>query len=109
MILMYPRTVKVRSTSGAVHEYVRVVEAYRQDGKERKFNNCPDLATRHRLCWTGVALGASRSSMAHHVDVCAIPQVKRSRAWIERPNGKPQVESVTVRYTSSNEDIERAM
>jgi transposase len=33
MVLMYPRTVKVRSSSGTVHEYVRVVEAYREGGK----------------------------------------------------------------------------
>ncbi len=33
---MYPRTVKVRSSSGTIHEYVRVVEAYRQDGKVKQ-------------------------------------------------------------------------
>jgi transposase len=33
---MYIRTVKVPSSSGAVNEYVRVVEAYRQDGKVRQ-------------------------------------------------------------------------
>jgi transposase len=33
---MYPRTVKVRSTSGRVNEYVRVVEAYREDGKVKQ-------------------------------------------------------------------------
>src|SRR3954470_13011328 len=33
---MYPRTVKVRSKSGTVHEYVRVVEAYREDGKVKQ-------------------------------------------------------------------------
>ena len=33
MVLMYPRTVKVRSSSGTVHEYVRVVAAYREAGK----------------------------------------------------------------------------
>jgi transposase len=33
---MYPRTVKVRSSSGAVNEYVRVVEAYREDGKVKQ-------------------------------------------------------------------------
>ena len=32
MVLMYPRTVKVRSSSGTVNEYVRVVEAYRDGG-----------------------------------------------------------------------------
>ena len=36
MVLMYPRTVKVRSKSGTVHEYVRVVEAYREDGKVKQ-------------------------------------------------------------------------
>ena len=30
---MYLRTVKVPSSNGNVNEYVRVVEAYRQDGK----------------------------------------------------------------------------
>jgi transposase len=33
---MYVRIVKVRSTSGTVNEYVRVVEAYRQDGKVKQ-------------------------------------------------------------------------
>ena len=33
---MVPRTVKVRSSSGTVNEYVRVVEAYRQDGKGKQ-------------------------------------------------------------------------
>src|SRR4030088_992746 len=33
---MYPRTVKVRSSSGAVNEYVRVVEAYRDGGKVKQ-------------------------------------------------------------------------
>src|SRR5512135_2125521 len=36
MILMYPRTVKVRSSSGTVTEYVRVVEAFREDGKVKQ-------------------------------------------------------------------------
>jgi transposase len=33
---MYLRTVKVRSSSGTVNEYVRVVEAYRDDGKVKQ-------------------------------------------------------------------------
>ena len=33
---MYPRTVKVRSSSGTVNEYIRVVEAYREDGKVKQ-------------------------------------------------------------------------
>jgi transposase len=33
---MYPRTVKVRSTNGTVNEYVRVVEAFREDGKVKQ-------------------------------------------------------------------------
>src|SRR5512143_850114 len=36
MVLMYPRTVKVRSSSGAVNEYVRVVEAYREGGRVKQ-------------------------------------------------------------------------
>jgi len=36
MVLMYPRTVKVRSTNGTVNEYVRVVEAYREAGKVKQ-------------------------------------------------------------------------
>src|SRR5260370_544661 len=36
MVFMYPRTVKVRSSSGAVNEYVRVVEAYREGGKVKQ-------------------------------------------------------------------------
>jgi transposase len=33
---MYARTVKIRSSSGTVHEYVRVVEAYREGGKVKQ-------------------------------------------------------------------------
>jgi transposase len=33
---MYPRTVKVRSKNGTVHEYVRIVEAYRHDGQVKQ-------------------------------------------------------------------------
>src|SRR5271168_3415515 len=33
---MYPRTVKVRSKNGTVNEYIRVVEAYREDGKVKQ-------------------------------------------------------------------------
>jgi transposase len=36
MVLMYPRTVKVRSSSGTVNEYVRVVEAFREGGKVKQ-------------------------------------------------------------------------
>jgi transposase len=36
MVLMYPRTVKVRSSSGNVNEYIRVVEAYRDGGKVKQ-------------------------------------------------------------------------
>jgi transposase len=36
MVRMYPRTVKVRSSSGTVNEYVRVVEAFREDGKVKQ-------------------------------------------------------------------------
>ena len=33
---MYPRTVKVRSSNGSIHEYIRIVEAYRQDGQVKQ-------------------------------------------------------------------------
>jgi transposase len=33
---MYPRTIKVRSSNGTVNEYVRIVEAYREDGKVKQ-------------------------------------------------------------------------
>ena len=33
---MYPRTVKVRSKNGTINEYIRVVEAYREDGKVKQ-------------------------------------------------------------------------
>jgi len=33
---MCPRTVKVRSSSGSIHEYIRIVEAYREDGKVKQ-------------------------------------------------------------------------
>ncbi len=33
---MYPRTVKVRSSSGSIHEYIRIVEAFREDGKVKQ-------------------------------------------------------------------------
>ena len=33
---MYPRTVRIRSTNGTVNEYVRVVEAFREDGKVKQ-------------------------------------------------------------------------
>src|SRR4051812_19187668 len=36
MVPMYPRTGKVRSSSGTVNEYVRVVEAYREGGKVKQ-------------------------------------------------------------------------
>src|SRR3954451_10322895 len=36
MALRYPRTVKVRSSRGTVHEYGRVVEAYRDRGKVKQ-------------------------------------------------------------------------
>src|SRR5271157_5155139 len=33
---MYPRTVTVRSKNGTINQYIRVVEAYRQDGKVKQ-------------------------------------------------------------------------
>jgi transposase len=45
---MYPRTVKVRSSSGTVNEYVRVVEAYRDGGKVKQ-RVVADLGRKDRL------------------------------------------------------------
>jgi transposase len=45
---MYLRTVKVRSSSGAVNEYVRVVEAYRDNGKVKQ-RTVADLGRRDLL------------------------------------------------------------
>ena len=36
LVLMCPRAIKVRSSSGTVNEYVRVVEAYREGGKVKQ-------------------------------------------------------------------------
>ena len=33
---MFIRTVKVPSSNGTVHEYLRIVEAYRADGKVKQ-------------------------------------------------------------------------
>jgi len=33
---MYLRTIKVRSSSGSINEYVRLVEAYRDNGKVKQ-------------------------------------------------------------------------
>jgi hypothetical protein len=33
---MYPRTVKIRSSNGTINEYVRVVEAFRENGKVKQ-------------------------------------------------------------------------
>ncbi len=33
---MYPRAIKVRSSNGTVNEYIRIVEAYREDGKVKQ-------------------------------------------------------------------------
>src|SRR3954454_24498126 len=45
---MYLRTVKVRSSSGAVNQYVRVVEAYRDNGKVKQ-RTVADLGRRDLL------------------------------------------------------------
>jgi transposase len=45
---MYLRTVKVRSSNGTVNEYVRVVEAYRHDGKVKQ-RTVADLGRNDRL------------------------------------------------------------
>src|SRR6478609_24671 len=46
---MYLRTVKVPSSNGTTNEYVRVVEAYREDGKVKQ-RTIADLGRKDVLC-----------------------------------------------------------
>ena len=46
---MYVRTIKVPSSNGTVNEYVRVVEAYREDGKVKQ-RTIADLGRKDVLC-----------------------------------------------------------
>src|SRR3954469_18500494 len=75
MVLMYPRTVKVRSKSGTVNEYVRVVEAYRDGGKVKqrvvadlgRKDLLVELLPKLRRLLAGDDLSDNSDSAEHHV------------------------------------------
>lgn len=78
---MYPRTVKVRSSTGTVHEYVRIVEAFREDGKVRR-RVVADLGRKDTLV---EVLPKLRRLLAGESDSepgdPAVPQVRDASTW----------------------------
>jgi transposase len=78
---MYPRTVKVRSSSGTVHEYVRIVEAFREGGRVRQ-RVVADLGRKDLLV---EILPKLRRLLAGEPDgdpgVPAVPQVSDASTW----------------------------
>jgi transposase len=74
---MYPRTVKVRSSSGTVHEYVRVVEAYRDGGKVKQ-RVVVDLGRKDLLV---EVLPKLRRLLTGEADVPTDPQVGEAANW----------------------------
>jgi hypothetical protein len=66
---MYLRTVKVPSSNGTVNEYVRVVEAYRQDGKVKQ-RTIADLGRKDVL-------------------TALLPQLQRLLLGLPRTGGEP--------------------
>jgi transposase len=81
MVLMYPRTVRVRSSSGTVNEYVRVVEAYREDGKVKQ-RVVADLGRKDLLVEVLPKLRRllAREAGIEAVDP-AVPQVGEASNW----------------------------
>src|SRR3954452_13216812 len=77
MVLMYPRTVKVRSSSGTVNEYVRVVEAYRDGGKGKQ-RVVVDLGRKDLLV---EVLPKLRRLLTGEADVSTEPQVGEASNW----------------------------
>ena len=71
---MFVRTVKVRSSSGATHEYLRIVEAYREGGKVKQ-RTVVDLGRKQVLASLLPQLGrllrgeATATSTAADVDI----------------------------------------
>jgi hypothetical protein len=74
---MYPRTVKVRSQNGTVHEYVRVVEAYR-DGTKVKQRVVADLGRKDLLV---ALLPKLRRLLDGDAGALANPQVVDASTW----------------------------
>src|SRR6266481_5697037 len=77
MVLMYPRTVKVRSYSGTVNEYVRVVEAYREGGKVKQ-RVVADLGRKDLLVHVLPKLRRLLTGEAHDP---ADPQIADASTW----------------------------
>jgi transposase len=77
---MYLRTVKVRSSSGALNEYVRVVEAYRDNGKVKQ-RTLADLGRKDLLAEIlpklQRLLGGGRSQVGEAVD----PDILDASTW----------------------------
>jgi transposase len=74
---MYPRTVKVRSSSGTVHEYVRIVEAYRQGGQVKQ-RVVVDLGRKDLLV---EVLPKLRRLLTGAADEPTEPQVGEASTW----------------------------
>jgi transposase len=74
---MYPRTVKVRSSSGTVNEYVRVVEAYRDGGKVKQ-RVVADLGRKDLLV---EVLPKLRRLLTGEADDPTEPQVGEASTW----------------------------
>src|SRR4051794_9817712 len=77
MVLMYPRTVKVRSSRGTVNEYVRVVEAYRDGGKVKQ-RVVVDLGRKDLLV---AVLPKLRRLLTGEADDPTDPQVGEAATW----------------------------
>ncbi len=71
---MYLRTVKVRSSNGTLNEYVRVVEAYRDNGKVKQ-RTLAELGRKDR---TGSL-----------VQVQALAEEKADDSWLRRSTAPP--------------------
>jgi transposase len=74
---MYPRTVKVRSSSGTVNEYVRIVEAYRDGGKVKQ-RVVVDLGRKDLLV---EVLPKLRRLLTGEADDPTEPQVGEAATW----------------------------
>ena len=77
---MYVRTIKVRSSSGALHEYVRVVEAYREDGKVKQ-RVIADLGRKDVLAMRPIGHRVTPRVRAHIFVAALALLVSR---WLER-------------------------
>ncbi len=99
---MYPRTVKVRSSSGTVNEYVRVVEAYREGGKVKVVTKA-SKATKRRVAKAVFKLDRKtltrkQAKMRRAFKLARLKPGKHALKLKVRPrNGKRRTVSVTLR------------